>query len=419
MQTTIKKEIIYEGPGLHGGLPVKLFFKPAAANTGIIFSRVDKKISIPAHIENVKGSDREITLEKDGVKIHTVEHILAGLAGLGIDNACVELNQDEPPVGDGSALPFAQLLHKAGTLSLDAPKKRISSSSPLWAQEGNKSILLLPQEGFQVTYAIDFKHPLVGLQSATFLLDPEVFLKEIAPARTFGFLSEIEPLKEKGLLKGGSLENAIVLDDERILNDALRFEDELVRHKILDLIGDLSLLGGRVQGHIMAIKSGHALNIKFAKILNESMEKKAGEILDINEIQKILLHRYPFLLVDRILEIEEGKKIVGLKNVSINEPFFRGHFPDRPIMPGVLIIEAMAQVGGMLFLSRPENKGKMMYFAGIEGAKFRRPVVPGDQLRLEVTPIRIRQRAGKMEGKAYVNNHLVAEAQMTFSISEE
>lgn len=418
MQTTIKEEINYEGPGLHSGQPVKLQFRPAAANTGIVFTRVDKGVSIAARIENVVGSEREIILEKDGVRVHTGEHILAALAGLGIDNINVLLDRDEPPVGDGSALPFAQLLLRVGILPLAVPKRRVLPDRSLWVQDEDKSISILPQEGFRITYTIDFNHPVVGSQSASFLLSPEVFLKEIAPARTFGFLSEINPLREKGLFRGGNLENAVVLDNERILNDNLRFENELVRHKILDLIGDLSLVGGAIQGHIMAIKSGHALNIKFAERLCEYMGGRARTSLDINQIQKILPHRYPFLLVDQILELEKGKKIVGLKNVSGNESYFAGHYPDRPIMPGVLIIEAMAQVAGILFLFHAEDKGKIIYLAGIEAARFRRPVFPGDQLRLEVVPIRIRQRAGKMLGKAYVGNSLVAEAEMTFSLPE-
>lgn len=427
MQQTIKKEVGYKGIGLHSGKEVELLFKPAPPNTGIVFVRVDKEVQIPAQIENVRGSDREITLEKDGVQIRTVEHILAALAGLEIDNAYVELNQDEPPVGDGSALTFAQMLLEAGTISSDFPKRKIPLDEPIWFKEEDKSILITPTKGLWITCTIDFEHPVIGKQSTTFLLTPEIFMEEIAPARTFGFLSEVEPLREKGFFKGGNLENAIILDEEQILNDDLRFKDELIRHKILDLIGDLSLLGGEIQGHILAIKSGHTLNIKFADSIKRSLKKKPvgtpffvpKGILNIDTIQEILPHRYPFLLVDRIIEMEEGHKIVGLKNVSINEPFFKGHFPDRPIMPGVLIIEAMAQVGGVLMLSQPENRGKLIYFAGIEEAKFRRPVIPGDQLRIEAIPIRIRQRVGKMQGIAYVGNELVAKAQMTFSLSGE
>jgi UDP-3-O-[3-hydroxymyristoyl] N-acetylglucosamine deacetylase/3-hydroxyacyl-[acyl-carrier-protein] dehydratase len=413
MQATIKKEVEIQGIGLHKGRKVKLSFKPAPPNTGIIFVRVDKDKEIPAILENVSQSEREITLEKDGVRVCTVEHILSAFAGLGVDNAFVELDQDEPPVADGSSLPFCEAILEAEIEPFGIPKREISPFQPIWIKEKDRSISILPDQELRITYSIEFPYPGVGSQSASFRISSGVFMKEIAPARTFGFLEEIEPLQKRGFFKGGSLENAVVISKDGILNEEMRFEDEPVRHKILDLIGDLSLVG-TIKGHIVATRSGHTLNIEFAR----RMKALVDGVMDINEIQKILPHRYPFLLVDRIVDMEYGKRIVGVKNVSYNEPFFRGHFPQEPIMPGVLIIEAMAQVGGILFLSMLKEE-KRVYLAGIERVRFRRPVLPGDQLRIEVVMPRMRQDIAKMEAKAYVNHLVVAEAEFTLSRPRE
>lgn len=411
MQNTIKDDIGIEGVGLHNAKKVRLTFRPAPPDTGIVFIRVDKGVEIPARIENVVRSEREITLERDGVRICTVEHILAALAGLGIDNVCIEIDQDEPPVVDGSSLPFCEAILKVGITSTDLPKKEISPQNPIWVEEEGKSISILPDQSLRITYSIEFPYPDVGFQSASFRITPEVFLAEIAPARTFGFLDEIRPLQEKGFFKGGSLDNAIVITKDGILNKEMRFRDEPVRHKILDLIGDVSLIGS-IKGHIVATRSGHGLNIRFAKRVKGLIEG----VMDINGIQRLLPHRYPFLLVDRIVEMEKGR-IVGVKNVSYNEPFFMGHFPGEPIMPGVLLIEAMAQVGGILFLSA-FNKG-MAYLAEIERVRFRRPVVPGDQLLVEVLMLRVRQNIAKMGARIYVDNSIVAEAEFTLSRPRE
>jgi UDP-3-O-[3-hydroxymyristoyl] N-acetylglucosamine deacetylase/3-hydroxyacyl-[acyl-carrier-protein] dehydratase len=327
-----------------------------------------------------------------------------------VDNAIIEVDQDELPVVDGSSLPFCDVILEAGIASLNVPKREISPPQPIWVNEDGRSISLLPGENLRITYSIEFPNSGLLPQSASFSINPEVFVKEIAPARTFGFLEEIEPLRREGFFKGGNLDNAVVISRDGILNKELRFENEPVRHKILDLIGDLSFLGS-IKGHIVATKSGHTLNLKFTRKIKAFIEKA----MNINEIQEILPHRYPFLLVDKVIEVENGKRAIGVKNVSYNEPFFRGHFPEEPIMPGVLIIEAMAQVGGILFLSMFERRGERVYLAGIERVRFRKPVIPGDQLKIEVVILKLRETVAKMEAKAYVEGSIVAEAEFTLS----
>lgn len=376
------------------------------------------KPKVKASLENVASSTREISLRVDEVEVRTVEHVLSALSGLGIDNCEIELDGPEPPVGDGSSLFLVKLLEGSSILTQEKLRSILRPKKPIWVVDGDREITLLPDEALTVTCMIDFAHPAVGSQSASFTLAPDIFINEIAPARTFGFLEEVETLKQQGLAQGGSLENAIVIGPERILNDSLRFDNELVRHKILDLIGDLSLLGAPFSGRLTAIKPGHSLNVKLAKkIAQETKVTPLTGELDIAAIQEILPHRYPFLLVDRIIELEPGARVVGIKNVSMNEEFFQGHFPGHPIMPGVLIVEALAQACGVLLLSRVENRGKTVYFAGIDKVRFRRPVLPGDQLRLEGEPIKIRQRTGKMLGRAYVGDNLVTEAELMFSIA--
>ncbi|MDI6794826.1 MAG: bifunctional UDP-3-O-[3-hydroxymyristoyl] N-acetylglucosamine deacetylase/3-hydroxyacyl-ACP dehydratase [bacterium] len=419
-QQTIAKEVTYAGVGLHTGENINLTLKSAPVDTGIVFGRKD----IPGHpkvkasLENVSSSTREISLKTAGVEIRTVEHVLAALSGLGIDNCEVELDGPEPPVGDGSSLFLVELLKASSISTQEKPRHLLKPKKPIWIVDQDREITLLPDDKLTITCMIDFTHPAVGSQAASFTLTPETFVNEIAPARTFGFLEEVETLKQQGLARGGSLENVIVIGPERILNDSLRFDNELVRHKILDLMGDLSLLGTPFYGRITAIKPGHSLNVKMArKIAEEAKVPPLTGELDVTAIQEILPHRYPFLLVDKIIELKPGSRVVGIKNVTINEEFFNGHFPGHPIMPGVLVVEALAQTCGVLLLSDVENRGKLVYFAGIDKVKFRRPVLPGDQLRLEGEPIKIRQRTGKMFGRAYVGDKLVTEAELMFSIA--
>jgi UDP-3-O-[3-hydroxymyristoyl] N-acetylglucosamine deacetylase/3-hydroxyacyl-[acyl-carrier-protein] dehydratase len=417
MQKTIKSEVRYEGIGLHTGERMTLYFKPAPPNTGVVFVR--DGVSLPASVKYVVNCNREISLGKDGVEVHTVEHVLAALAGLGIDNVIVEMTGIEPPVGDGSSLPFANLLLEAGLLNQDEPKRLFRVRTPIWVEDGDSFLVVLPSDVLRITFTISFPHQAIKTQSISFIITPDTFLKHLAPARTFGFLAEVETLRSRGLIKGGTLENAVVVGEDGILNEALRFENELVRHKILDLLGDLFLLGVGISGHVVAFKSGHALNVKLLKKMEALISSSNTKFLDINEIKRILPHRYPFLLVDKVLELEPGKRIKALKNVSFNEQFFQGHFPKHPIMPGVLIVEAMAQAGGILLLSEEENAGKLVYFTGIDKVKFRKPVFPGDQLILEVTPIRIKKKSGKMQGRSFVEGKLVAEGELMFTILDE
>ncbi|MFC1567092.1 UDP-3-O-acyl-N-acetylglucosamine deacetylase [bacterium] len=435
-QKTIKNEVSYTGIGLHTGNKTEITFKPAPINTGIKFIRTDieGRPEIEADIKNVTSVLRGTTISKGDIKIHTVEHLMATLCAMGIDNIFVELDKNEPPVGDGSCQHFVEVLKKAEIVEQSAEKEYLEITAPVEYNNNNVQLIGLPCDKFRISCTINYNHPILKTQYFTIEINEETFVNEIAKARTFCFEHEIDELKKQGLAKGGSLENAIVIGDENIHNKELRFQDEFVRHKILDLIGDLYLIGKPIKGHIIAARCGHSANIEFTRKVLELTKKTSyqndvskydynklpqGRQLDINEIKNTIPHRYPFLFIDKVIITEEEKRAVGFKNLTANEDFFNGHFPERPIMPGVIIVEAMAQTSCVLFLSRPDLNDKLAFFMGINEVKFRKPVVPGDKLRLDVEVIRARARGGKVSGKAYVESNLVAEAEFMFSLVDK
>jgi len=432
-QKTIKKPIELEGIGLHTASQVNMKFKPAPINTGINFIRVDVEDSpmIKASIFQVLDQDkspRRTSVGNGPVEVHTIEHLMAALWALGIDNIIVEIDGPELPGLDGSAMGFIDILKRSGIEKQGLPKKVFQVRSPIWVEQDGATIMVLPDNQFKVSYTLNYEHPLLKAQYISLTLDGDMFEKEIASSRTFCLEKEVSGLKEKGLGKGANYENTIVVGKKGVIDNDLRFDDEFARHKILDLLGDLYLLGYAIKGHIIAVRSGHPLNMRLVDKINTQREKaQAGgikavyietgsNVLDSGDIQKILPHRYPFLLVDKIIELEPDKRAVGIKNVTMNEHFFTGHFPGRPVMPGVLIIEALAQVAGVLMLNRKENVGKIAYFMSLDRAKFRKTVLPGDQLRLEVNVIKLKARIGQVHTRALVDGQVVSEADLMFAV---
>ena len=457
-QRTIGNESSCVGIGLHTGVETKITFKPAPEDFGIRFKRMDIEGSpeIRADIDHVVDISRGTTIEENGVKIHTVEHALAACVGIGLDNVLIELTEKEPPVMDGSSIDFVEALLKSGIVKQDAPRNylHIDEAVSYSDIERGVDIHIMPSDQFRITFMIDYKYKSLGTQFTTMDQLEQNFAKEIAPARTFCFLSEVETLKENGLIQGGNLDNAVVIVDKEIdqleadnlrglfgikqeislgangiLNGKkLRFENEPVRHKALDLIGDLALLGMPLQGHVIASKSGHAANVELVKRIKKVYEKKilrqryqksisSDYLFDINSILNLLPHRYPFVLVDRIIDFTPGEKLTAIKNVTINEPFFQGHFPNQPVMPGVLVLEAMAQAGSFLVLNSVENPMKKnMFFSSLSEAKFRHPIVPGDQLRIEMILEKFKLGTAFLVGKGYVDDKLVAEGKLKATV---
>ena len=415
---TLARSVSLEGVGIHTGARTRVTFHPGDSGAGVVFRRTDLEGApcIPARLSSVTGVERRTTLARDGAEIHTVEHVLAAVYALGVDDVTIDLTGPEPPVLDGSFRPFVDALREAEPVEETAEPVQLTVTEPFTVTEGEARYLVGPAPQLRLSVMIDFPHPLIGRQMGSYDVTPDGFAEQLAGARTFGFMHEVEALRKKGLIVGASVENAVVLDDTGVVGSTLRWPDEFVRHKAADLVGDLALLGGRLKAHVVAEKPSHRGNVALGQAINRRAALAGRPPLDIRHVLDVLPHRYPMLLVDRIVEIEDGRRIVGIKNVTINEPFFQGHFPGHPVMPGVLIIEAMAQVGGVLLMGHLQEAvnvaEKVVYFMSLDNVKFRRPVVPGDQIRFELELIQHKERASRIRGVGYVDGHVVVEAEM-------
>lgn len=460
-QRTLKEVLIFNGVGLHTGEPVTMEIHPAPANHGYKFQRVDlaEKPIIKADADLVVATDRGTTLEDKGARVYTTEHVLAALYGMQVDNALITLTGPEIPIMDGSSLPFVKEIIRVGFEEQEADRDYLELSENVKWEDAEKGIefMAVPDVNYRITVMVDYKSPALGTQHAS-MYQISDFEKEISPCRTFCFLRELEYLAANNLIKGGNLDNAIVLverndvsqeeldrlakligkdslqvnyDGIGVLNSLkLQFENEPARHKLLDIVGDLALVGKPIKAHILAARPGHSGNTRFAKVLKDQIKKQAGEgkkfdltkepLYNINDIERMLPHRYPFLLVDKVMEITEDS-IVGVKNVTMNEPMFQGHFPGNPVFPGVLQIEATAQVGGIFALSKVEDPHLYStYFLKIDNVKFKQKVLPGDTLVFELRLISpIRRGLVHMTGQAFVNGKVVLEAEMLAQVIKD
>lgn len=434
-QRTIEKETGLSGIGLHTGEKVNISFKPADVDQGINFIRVDlpNKPTIKADPNNICPDDdipRCTAIGSGDAKIYTVEHLLSALWGLGICNLTVEIDSNETPGLDGSSIEYYNVIKEAGIKDQDKPQEVYVVQEPMGVEKNGASIVVFPSNEFKVSYILDYDNPLMKSQFYEAVIDEDEFEHEVAPCRTFCLEKEADELQKNGLGKGANYDNTLVVGEKGVIKNKLRFDDEFARHKVLDLIGDLYLLGAPIQGHIYAVKSGHFLNVSLLKKISEQKKKftkkkrvpvfdpKGKKEIDISGIMEILPHRYPFLLVDRVVEVEKGNKAIGIKNVTINDNFFQGHFPTKPVMPGVLMVEAMAQTAGVVILTNKEHHGKVAFFMAIDKVKFRRVVVPGDQLIMEIEVIRDRARTAQVRGVAKVGDDIAAEADMVFSFTD-
>jgi UDP-3-O-[3-hydroxymyristoyl] N-acetylglucosamine deacetylase / 3-hydroxyacyl-[acyl-carrier-protein] dehydratase len=427
---TIASPVKVTGVGLHLGRPCELTFRPAASGTGITFRRTDLRGTpvLPARVDQVTATERRTQLGSGAGAVHTVEHVLSAVTALQLDDLMIDMSGPEPPILDGSAAPFYDALLDAEVREQPGEVEYLTLEEPLSVIDGNSVYEAHPANELSLDVTIEFQHPVIGRQEGHFAVGRESYRDQLAAARTFGFINEIDDLRAKGLIQGASTDNAIVLDDVGVIANVLRWPDEFLRHKTLDCIGDLALAGARVRARIVAVRPSHRGTVTLvremvraahrAKSTKDGVNRMAGA-MSIDEIMRVLPHRYPFLLIDRILEIEGKQRIVGMKNVTINEPFFQGHFPGHPIMPGVLIIEAMAQVGGMLLMGGlEETEDKAVYFMSLDKVRFRKPVRPGDQLRFELDVIQIRGAVCKMRGVAKVDGELVAEAEIAAMVRD-
>jgi UDP-3-O-[3-hydroxymyristoyl] N-acetylglucosamine deacetylase/3-hydroxyacyl-[acyl-carrier-protein] dehydratase len=430
-QRTLASPATLTGSALHTGENVTLTILPAPAGHGFKFQRVDlpDEPVVDALAAYVKTVTRATTLVQGMVKIHTVEHVLSALSGLGVDNALIQMNANEPPIGDGSASAYVAAILKAGLVTQDAQRRYLEVTEPLTIEVGESILIILPDKKFRISCTqVGPEGRFTQFLSAE--ITPEFYEKELAPARTFVFYEEVKALMDKGLIKGGSLENAIVARGDSVLSkEPLRFPDEFVRHKMLDIVGDLVLCGRRLRAHVIAVKPSHGINteaakrlaVRYAQIAAVAARPVAAQLgaMDVNEIMRVLPHRFPFLMVDRVIEFIGDSKVVGVKAVSVNEPYFQGHFPNHPVMPGVLQLEAMAQVASIVMMLKTENAGKIGYFMSADDVKFRKPVFPGDTLFIECELTSMKKRIGKASCRCLVNGEVVSEGELLFGLVDK
>src|SRR6266550_3933673 len=434
LQHTLAKSAGFSGTSVHTGERVTLKLQPAPVDHGIKFKRKDlaDEPTIDANIANLKTVERATTIGEGAVRVHTVEHVLSALSAMGIDNAIVEMDANEPPIGDGSAAPYVEVIKKAGILAQEASRRFFDVRDPIHIESKNGSLLvLLPDQKFRISCTqAGPNNRFTQFYSAE--ITPSVFEREIAPASTFVYYEEVQPLMDKNLIKGGSLENAIVVRGEAVLSkEPLRFADEFVRHKILDIIGDLALVGRRIRGHVVAVKPGHAANAALARSITREQTRRSAVAaprtipsgdggLDTDQVMQILPHRFPFLMVDRIISFETETKCVGVKTVTINEPFFQGHFPGHPVMPGVMQVEAMAQVASILLFKLTKTSSRVGYFMSADQVKFRKPVFPGDTIFIHAELTKSRgERLAKAKCHCVVNDAIVSEAELMFTFLDK
>ncbi|MDB6147118.1 MAG: lpxC [Spartobacteria bacterium] len=434
LQHTVSKVAGLSGMSLHTGEKVTLKLHPASVDHGVKFKRKDlqDEPTIDAKIDNLKTVERATTIGEGSVRVHTVEHVLSALSAMGVDNAIVEMDANEPPIGDGSAQPYVELIKKAGIVPQETARKILDIREPMHVEgKGGALLVILPDENFKIS-CTQAGPDNRFTQFLSTEITPAIFEREIAPARTFVYYEDVQPLMDKNLIKGGSLENAIVVRGDSVLSkEPLRFPDEFVRHKILDIIGDLALVGQRIRGHVIAIKPGHGANAELARTLFRERTRRSavtaprtqpiGEgALDVGQVMEILPHRFPFLMVDRILGFEGETKITGMKSVSINEPFFQGHFPGHPVMPGVMQVEAMAQVASVLLFKVSKSTDRIGYFMSADDVKFRKPVFPGDTLYIHAELTKTRgNRLAKAKCYCVVNDAVVSEGELMFTFVDK
>jgi len=430
-QQTIANSTQLSGPGLFNGQVTNLTFKPAPANHGVVFVRTDLGgTPVPALVSRVVKRPRRSAIKQGEASVDTVEHVLSAVAAHRIDNLIVEIDGPEVPIMDGSAEPFYAKLAEAGKVDNDAPRKTLVVTDPVIVRQGDAVVAATPSDEpeMQLLYELDYGDGPIGRQLVSFDFNRDDYANDIAASRTFSTQAEAEQAHAAGMFTHLTPDDALVIgpDGKPLGNNSFRFNDEPVRHKMLDLIGDLYLLGAPIQGRIVAYKSGHALNQLLVKKLIKQHRKQTlthlahkSEVIDIRALFRMMPHRYPMLLVDRVIEMDGDRRAVGVKNVTINEPFFQGHYPNTPIMPGVLVVEAMAQLSGVLIGQSLDQVGKLPVLLSLDRVKLRKPVTPGDQLFLEAEAVKVRSRIAHMRCRAYVGEELAAEAEVKFMMVDD